>query len=352
MTNGGTNPGGAPAPAHWSIEKIVGIVAAAGVVMSSLLGLAYAYSYNRLGVGPSSVGLSAGDLLLDAAGGLGFLALFVLLPLSVLVGVHTATLGAGLGKEKATPFTPTDALRTVGVAAASAVLAFVGRKLPESVIDVGVPLLVGAFIAGVLIAAGWSSPRLEGGLSRSCWRAILDVSFAELAALASLIAAVPVLVSVPDRGSDGLVAADVGSGALALAVLLFVQARRWSKRFRRGGEYRPGRMMGLRAPVASLLVVAFWMVVALYSDTLHYAGRVAEHGEASLGLPARLRTGAMTCVRLEWLAERKPGIPEHALHLGEAGGMSVFYVAGQGPMRLPSGQVATLPAGAERCRAP
>ncbi len=111
-------------------------------------------------------------------------------------------------------------------------------------------------------------------------------------------------------------------------------------------------MMGLGAPIASLLVVAFWIVVGLYSDTLHYAGQVAGHGEVSPGLPARLRTGAMTCVRLEWLAERKPGIPEHAVHLGEAGGISVFYVAGHGPMRLPSGQVATLPAAVERCRAP
>ena len=206
--------------ANRSIERGV---AALAVIVSALLGLAYAYSYNRIALSPSAVGLSAGDLLLDAAAGLGFLALVVLLPVAVLIGIHTATLGT---EPRSQRLTRRDAPAVGAILAASLVLAFVFRYVPEPVLDVVVPLLVGALIAGVLVAGAWSSPRLERGLSRACRRAIVDIAFAEYASLVSFVAGALLFGSVVDGGSGALVAAEIAAGAFALAVLLFVQARR------------------------------------------------------------------------------------------------------------------------------
>ena len=326
-----------------SIERGLATLA---VVVSALLGLAYAYSYNRIRLSPSAVGLSPADLLLDAAAGLGFLALVVVIPMAVLVAIHTATLGT---QPRSSPVTRGDAPAIGGIVVAGLVLAFLLRDVPEHVVNVAVPLLVGALIACILVTAIRSSPRLERGVGRSCRQAIFDVSFAEYAALVSLVAGAAAVPSVMEGGANALIAGEVAAGAFALAVLLFVQARRWSRRFRRKIAYERGRLMGVRASVASLVVVGFWMLLATYSDTLHYAGRLERHGELSRSLPARLRTSAITCVRLQWLGDDEPPIPGHALHVGQAGGIAVFFVPNEGPLRLPATRVALLPAPAERC---
>jgi hypothetical protein len=361
---------------HWMVREHPGtVLTALGVLVYGACGLAYYHFYSHLHVAPAEIGLGYVEILGQAAIGIVALVLIFGGFVVVLGGLHLAVMGlrlpgnrvgrlftlalvggllASIASELDGLITRTLVVVVIGLAAlrtmrlgraagvrpapwevafAAASVQFVAVVLltlllipvPGTGADPGaarvavavvlaIPLL-GAFLASFSYA-GWLGARLPAG------RAAPDPAAGR--------------AGPPDKPDNPDPAADPPDPAARLAA------------FWRGWPGRP--LPGRRLPAAGAILFAAGLLT-LVGGSAYTETRAVAHGVPPSGLFVISAHSNVSCARVTWLGERPPPVlPASVIYLGHANDRVVLYLPGQGPVRLPAGDVAVAAAPVESCR--
>ena len=206
---------------------------------------------------------------------------------------------------------------------------------------------VGIVTAGVLYvistaSAAWLYVRGRGGGAE--WEAAWTVG--SLSVLYATAVGIVVAVVLALSNASWVVVAVAGLPLVALVgvpLLLGYDDRRKPPTIDRS---LLRRRLGLVMGGAFAIVLVFLAAVTAVQD----AGLVKKGVEPE-GIIHALAGGPTPCVHVTWIGPTlPPNVPALAMHLGEAGGRVVLYVAGQGPVRLPASDIVITAAAKTACR--
>lgn len=342
--------------ARWAVQHVGPVLAGAGALVSVVVGLSYEYFYGYLDVRPSELGLGSQEIVLHAALGLALL----LVSLSPLAMLFACVLGSRLQVAPAAESpAPAPTVDSAEPSARSGIAVLLAATFLVTTVAATVAIIrlapgaatVCAFLAFGSLAAGGTVlalRRAEGGIPGRTWRSAWDVSIVGYASFVTFLggAGIGGAAALADPPSELLFA--LGVALCTAAILGAGLARRWFRQ--RDGDDRPHRLFQTRADLVAGVVVAVWIVVLVVVSTGFDARYLLKEGAAPTGLGAPLRSAQITCMSVRWLDGQPPaGLPTNALYLGQSGGTTVLFEPGHGPVRVPSGRVALVPAEANAC---